>query len=328
MKRLPSFFALRALEAAVRHRSYSTAARELAVTQGAVSQQIRRLEAELGARLFDRIGNEMIPTTDAERLAGEVAGAVTRLQSAVGEISAVASQDPLVLSLASPFAGRWLAPKLPRLLEHPAGLNLDIRVEDRVADFRTDGVDVGVRAGRGDWPGLQAERLTVERLCVVCSPEFAARHAIAEPRDLLDVPLIHSNERLWDLLFEPLRLPTPPATGLVANGAMLVLDAVARGLGAAMARYSMVAEDLRAGRLVRPIPEIVPLPVNFIRAGQLVRPVREGDVPPADIGYFLVWRAGNRKQRRIHTLRDWLVAEARALEALAEPAPIPASALG
>jgi LysR family glycine cleavage system transcriptional activator len=315
VKRLPSLFALRALEAAVRHRGYSAAARELAVTQGAISQQIRRLEAEFGARLFDRVGNEMVPTADAERLAAEVAGAVTRLGAAVSEFTAVADRDPLVFSVASPFGSLWLGPKLPRLLEHPAGANLDIRVEDRVANFTSDGTDVGVRAGRGDWSGLQAQRLTVERLCVVCSPEFAARHPIAEPRDLLDVPLIHSNERLWALLFEPLGLPTPPATGLMANGATLVRDAACRGMGAALARYSMVAEDLKAGRLVRPIRDSVALPVNFIRPGRLVRPVRDGDPPPADIGYFVVWRADNRKQRRIHALIDWLMAEARAMEA-------------
>jgi LysR family glycine cleavage system transcriptional activator len=320
VKHLPSLFALRAFEAAVRHRSYSAAARELTVTQGAVSQQIRRLEAEFGARLFDRVGNEMTPTADAQRLAGEVASALARLRAAVVEFTATADTDPLVLSLTYSFGSRWLGPRLPRLLEHPAGTGLDIRVEDRIANFATDGVDVGVRAGRGDWEGLETQRLTVERLCVVCSPDFAARHPITGLRDLQGVPLIHSHERLWRLLFEPHHLATPPASGLIANDTVLVLDAVSRGLGAALVRYSMVAEDLRTGRLVRPVRDTVELPVNFIRPGRLVRPVRAGDAPPADIGYFLVWRADTRKLRRIHALRDWLLAEARAeaaeLEAL------------
>jgi LysR family glycine cleavage system transcriptional activator len=321
VKHLPSLFALRALEAAVRHRSYSAAARELAVTQGAVSQQIRRLEAELGARLFDRVGNEMAPTADAQRLAGEVAVAVARLRSAVGEVAVSADKDPLVLSLTYSFGSRWLGPRLPRLLAHPAGAGLDIRVEDRVANFATDGVDAGVRAGRGDWEGLQTQRFTRERLCVVCSPEFAARHPIAEPRDLLDVPLIHSHERLWNLLFEPRHLPTPRASGLMAGDTVLVLDAVSRGVGAALVRYSMVSDDLQTGRLVRPIRETVELPVNFIRPGRLVRAVQAGDAPPADIGYFFVWRADNRKLRRIHALRDWLVAEAAQSEAALDAGP-------
>src|SRR3569623_1469124 len=112
MSRLPPFFALRALEAAARHRSYSRAADELAVTHGAVSQQIRRLEAELSERLFERRGNAMIPTPSAARLVADASGA-----------------------------------------------HLDVRVEERCADFLTDGVDMGVRYGCGVWEGLEARLL-------------------------------------------------------------------------------------------------------------------------------------------------------------------------
>src|SRR5688500_13411205 len=108
MARLPPFFALRALEAAARHHSYSRAADELSVTHGAVSQQIRRLEAELGARLFERRGNAMAPTPDAQRLAGEVARAMGVLSNAVGAFAAAAERDPLVVSLDPQFANRWL----------------------------------------------------------------------------------------------------------------------------------------------------------------------------------------------------------------------------
>src|SRR5437868_14362861 len=145
MARLPPFFALRALEAAARHRSYSRAARELAVTHGAVSQQIRRLEAELGARLFERRGNAMVPTPDADRLAAGVARGLGVLGDAVAEFAAAAERDPLVVSLDAQFASRWLPSRLQRLLADPAGANLEFRVEERLADFTTDGVDVGIR---------------------------------------------------------------------------------------------------------------------------------------------------------------------------------------
>lgn len=318
MKRLPSFFALRALEAAARHGSYSAAARELAVTQGAVSQQIRKLEAEFGTRLFHRRGNQMIPTPAATRLAEEVRGAAARLQAAVDEIMPSPEQEPLVLSITEPFAALWLAPKLPRLLAHPAGANLDIRVEARVSDFASDGVDAGIRAGRGDWPELETERLTTERLWIVCSPEFAARHPIRHAGDLLDVPLIDSQDRLWPLLFDRYGLRAPAPSGLSSTDSVLVLDAVRRGLGAAMVRSSMVEEELRSGRLVRPLPDSFKLPLNFIRPGRLVRFVREGDPEPAEIGYFLVWPKQSRKQERIHALRDWLLTEAAALATEAE----------
>jgi LysR family glycine cleavage system transcriptional activator len=313
MAHLPSLFAMRALEAAARRGSYSAAARDLTVTQGAISQQIRRLEAQFGTRLFHRRGNDMVPTAAALRLAGEVRSAMARLQAAVDVFAAAAGEEPLVLSVDGRFGSRWLGPKLPRLLAHPAGANLDIRVEERVSNFTTDGVDVGIRCGRGDWPNLQAERLTTETFWVVCSPDFAARYPIAEPRDLLAVPLIHSSDGLWPALFERHGLPSPPPAGLVANDSLLVLEAVGQGLGAALVRNSMVEEDLRAGRLVRPFRDSVPVPRNFIRPGQLVRFIRDGEPTPPEIGYFLVWPADSRKAERIIALRDWLAAEARML---------------
>ncbi|HEY3948179.1 LysR substrate-binding domain-containing protein [Phenylobacterium sp.] len=306
--RLPSLFALRALEAAVRHGGYSAAARELSVTQGAVSQQIRKLEAELGASLFHRRGNEMVPTPEAARLAGEIATAVAGLQGAVEGFAAAAEREPLVLSVDGRFAARWLAPKLPRLLAHPAGANLDIRVEDRVANFTADGIDLGVRFGRGDWPLLAAERLTTDRFYVVCTPQFAAEHRIATARDLLEAPLIHSADRPWSMLFDRLQLPTPPVNGPVSNDSLLVLEAVARGVGAAIVRSSMVDDDLASGRLMRPNSDSLPLPLDYVRPGQLVRPVADPETLPAPYGYFAVWRPDNRKQRRIRLLCDWLTA--------------------
>lgn len=310
VSRLPSFFALQALAAAVRQGGYSAAARELAVTQGAISQQIRKLEADLGARLFHRRGNDMVPTPQAARLAAEVATALAGLQRAVGDFTAAAEREPLVLSVDGRFGNRWLAPKLPRLLADPAGERLDIRVEDRVANFTTDGVDVGVRFGRGDWPALTCRRLTSDRFYVVCTPQFAARHGISEARDLLAAPLIHASDRPWSMLFERHQLRAPAPEGPLLNDSLLALDAVARGVGAAIVRSSMVEDDLTAGRLVRPIPDSLPLPLDYVRPGQLVRPVADPEAPPADYGYFVVWRPDNGKQRRIRLLCDWLAAAA------------------
>jgi len=310
MARLPSLFALRALEAAARHGSYSAAARELGVTQGAVSQQIRSLETRFGTRVFTRRGNRMVPTPVAARLAEEVREALNRLSVAFDMVERGANQQSLVLSIENRFGSRWLGPKLPRLLAHEAGFNLEIRVEERVANFVTDGVDAAVRFGRGDWPGLQSQRLTTDRLWVVCSPEFAANHPVGHPRDLLDLPLIHNSENLWPLLFDRHALPSPPPRGLIANDTLVTLDAVARGVGVALTRSSMVEEDLRLGKLVRPVPDSIPMPLNFIRAGELVRFVRSEEPVPPELGYFLVWPLESRKRARIERLRDWLLESA------------------
>lgn len=315
MAHLPSLFALRALEAAARHGSYSAAARELGVTQGAVSQQIRSLETRFGTRAFTRRGNRMVPTPVAARFAEEVREALNRLSLALEVVERGVSHQSLVLSIENRFGSRWLGPKLPRLLAHQAGFNLEIHVEERVANFVTDGVDAAVRFGRGDWAGLETQRLTTDRLWAVCTPEFASRHAIARAIDLLKAPLIHNSENLWPLLFDRHALPSPPPQGLIANDTLVTLDAVARGVGAALVRSSMVEEDLRLGKLVRPIPDSIPLPLNFIRAGELVRFVRAEEPTPPELGYFLVWPLESRKRKRIEELRDWLV------EAAAESRP-------
>jgi len=288
MVRLPPFFALRALEAAARHRSYSRAAQELAVTHGAVSQQIRRLEAELGARLFERRGNTMVPTPDAQRLAAEVARGLGVLKNAVADFHAAAVRDPLVVSLDPQFANRWLPPRLQRLLADPAGANLEVRVEERRADFTTDGVDMAVRYGAGRWDGVEAVHLFPETLVPVCSPEFLARHGMQAPADLLAVPLLHHGHRPWSLWFQAFGLEAPRQQGMLFEDSVMLLEAAAQGIGAALARSGLIEQDLRTGRLVRPFDAGV----------------------ASELGFWIVWRADNRKLRRIAALRDWLLAEA------------------
>ncbi len=288
MRRLPPFFALRALAAAARHRSYSRAADELSVTHGAVSQQIRRLEEELGAQLFARRGNAMVPTPAAQHLASEVGRGLDVLQNAVAQFNAAAERDPLVVSLDPQFANRWLPPRLPRLLSDPAGANLEVRVEERRADFTTDGVDAAVRYGAGRWENVEAQRLFAETLFPVCSPKFAQQHPMREPPDLLAAPLLHHNHRPWSLWFSDFGLESPPRRGLLFEDSVMLLEAAAQGLGVALARSGLIEADLASGRLVRPLENAV----------------------ASDFGFYVVWRADSRKLRRIHALRDWLVAEA------------------
>ena len=287
MVRLPPFFSLRALEAAARHRSYSRAGQELSVTHGAISQQIRKLEAELGARLFERKGAEMIPTADALKLAGEVGRGLETMHAAVAAFMAAAEHDPLVLSVDTQFANRWLPARLPRLLADPAGAHLDLRVDDRLADFVGGGVDMGIRYGDGAWPDLHCELLFIETLAPVCSTAFLERHPIGQPADLLDAPLLQHGHRPWSLWFPAFGLETPPPQGMVYDDSIMLLEAAAQDLGVALARSAMVEIDLKSGRLVEPLDARV----------------------PSDLGFWLVWRTENRKLSRILALRDWLAAE-------------------
>ncbi len=287
MRRLPPYFALRALEAAARHRSYSRAAGELAVTHGAVSQQIRRLEAELGARLFRRQGNGMIPTPAAARLADRIAAAQAILSDAIEVFAGSASRDALVVSIDPQLGVRWLPRRLPRLLADPAGANLDLRFEERLADFVTDGVDVGLRYGRGQDAGAECALLFREQLFPVCSPSLAGREAIRTPEDLLTATLLRHTHRPWRLWFSCFDLPEPAPAGLEFEDSLMVIEAAVQGMGVALARSSLVQQDLETGRLVRLLPEAV----------------------ENDFAFYVAWRADNPKLGRIHALRDWLIAE-------------------
>jgi LysR family transcriptional regulator, glycine cleavage system transcriptional activator len=301
MARLPPLTTLQALEAAVRHRSYSKAARELNLTHGAISHQLRRLETDLGALLFRRSGNDMLPTRAAEDLADAITRCFADLERALDRTRRSAAGEPLVVSLAAQFASRWLAPRLPRLSD--ADLNVQLRVEDREADFVRDGVDAGVRLGAGVWEGLESAEILAETLFPICSPAFAERHGIATAEDLLRVPLLRPAFGAWSDWFTAQGLAAPgpeaPRSGdLRIEDSTLMIEAAAQGLGVALARSSLMGQDLTDGRLVRAAP---------------------GEVA-AGVGFYLVWRADSRKLDRIGALRAWLDAEVAGVGQKAVPA--------
>ncbi|WP_269714431.1 LysR substrate-binding domain-containing protein [Caulobacter sp. NIBR2454] len=284
-----SFNSLCALEAAVRHRSYSRAALELHVTHGAVSQQIRRLEVELEQTLFIRVGNDMQPTPAAEELAKVVAKAAQDLRSGVESARFQASLCPLVISIGPSFARRWLAPRMAELAAIDSAL--EVRTDDGLANLRSDGVDVAIRFGIGPWPGLESRQIFPDRLAPLCSPDFLARHAINRPEDLAEVPLLRHTGIPWRLWFDAHGLPTPPAAnrGVSFDDTSFMLDAAAEGIGVALGRIGFAQADLASGRLVRPL------------AGEV-------DIPTA---HHFVWRADSPKLARIEVLRDWVLANSQ-----------------
>ena len=285
--RLPPFSSLVALEAAARHRSYSRAAAELFVTHGAVSQQVRKLEEELGVQLFARRGNQMEPTATGAALAAKVGEAMATLRQGVDSARRAAS-GPIVISTGPAFATSWLSPLLARLAAETAEPDLTIRVEDRVADMAADGVDIALRYGTGPWAGMESARLIDERVFPVCSPDLLARHPVTRPEDLLSAPLLRHTDLPWSIWFRAMGIAPPelrPALGF--DGSAMMLDAAARGLGFALARGGYAKRDLEDGRLVRPLP---------------------GEVD-VETGHHFVWRTENPKLPRILKLRDWFLKE-------------------
>lgn len=257
------------------------------MTHGAVSQQIRKLEAELGARLFTRQGNAMIPTPAAARLAGEVARGLDIMHEAVRAFSQAAERDPLVVSLDPQFGTRWLPRRLPRLLNHPAGTNIEFRIETRTADFVTDGVDMGIRYGRAISQDVERTLLFREELFPVCSPGLAAAHDIRTPADLLSAPLLHHSHRPWKLWFSAFGLAEPAQRIAEFEDSLMLLEAAAQGMGVALGRSALIEQELISGRLVRVLPDAV----------------------HNDFAFYAVWRADSAKLARIHALRAWLLEE-------------------
>ena len=288
MVALPPYSALRALEAAARLRSYSRAADELFVTHGAVSHQIRGLEQRFGVKLFRREGNEMVPTAAASRLARAVSEASGLLTAGVARLEAEGSPNTLVISTLGGFFRRLLAPRMHRFTEVNPGLEIDIRSEDRLADFVTDGVDLALRYGPGGWPEVRSDLLFRESVFPVCSPEFQRRYALKAPADLLRAPLLRHRDRLWRAWFQRVGIEAgEPKGGLVFDESSALLDAAVAGLGAALARSGLVGFDLESGRLVRPFAEAQEEPW----------------------GYFIVWREDSPKQAIIQRFRDWMLEE-------------------
>jgi len=286
--KLPSLNALRAFEAAARHSSFTLAARELNVTQSAVSHQVQNLEGELGLELFQRLPRSLRLTPAGAALATAAHDAFGRIEVA----TRAADRRParLCISVLPSFASRWLLPRLKRFHASWPRLDLRIHASREPCDFSRDGVDVALRYGRGGWKGLHVEKLFSEEIFPVCSPRIA--RSLRSPADLSRQVLLHDEVRAahggWAEWLRAAGAPQIDASrGTVFTDAHLMLEAAADGQGVALARSALAAGDLAAGRLVRPFRCSVPVRYQ----------------------YYLVHPPAYEKRPEVRAFRDFLVAE-------------------
>lgn len=183
------FNALRTFEAAARRLSFTSAAEELAVTQSAVSHQIRALEVTLGVPLFRRLPRGLRLTDAGQRLLPVVRGAFDDLSAAMDRLRSVECGNTLTVSVMPSFAVKWLVPRISRFQADHPDIDLRISASERLADFSRDSIDVAVRFGDGTWPGLYCERLFGEQVTPMCAPAVAK--GITRPADLAGVTLLH-----------------------------------------------------------------------------------------------------------------------------------------
>src|ERR1700756_1945513 len=192
--RLPSLNGLRAFEAAARHLSFTQAASELNVTQTAISHQIRRLEEELGLRLFIRKNRALALTPQARDYLPGVRAAFNDLRLATDRLLRKDDDKVLTVSTLASLAAKWLLPRLTAFQEAHPGIDVRITTSTALVDFRGGGVDAAIRYGRGNWPGVRAEWLMADDFFPVCSPALlTGKKPLHCPEDLAQHTLLHTS---------------------------------------------------------------------------------------------------------------------------------------
>ena len=301
-RRLPQLNALKAFEAAARHESFTRAAEELCVTQGAVSHQVKALESELGIKLFNRERQRLNITDAGREYLAVVRDALDRIAMGTERLVQRQSSGVLTVSTSPDFAAKWLVHRLGRFAEAHPGIDLRVSATMHHVDFAREDVDIAVRHGDGHWPGLHVTRLCAEHLFAVCSPKLVSN--LARPGDVLKFPLLHLDDRkAWSAWLDAAGVTGVDAIhGPVLNRASMLIDAAVDGHGIALARTTLAAWDLINKRLVRPFAVALPLAKS----------------------YWIVCPKATTSLPKLVACRDWLLAQASEdschLQALAEPA--------
>jgi LysR family transcriptional regulator, glycine cleavage system transcriptional activator len=298
MHSMPPLSALRAFEAAARHLSLTKAAAELNVSPGAISHQIRGLEALFGVELFERRVRAVVLTASGERLYPGLQTGFLHIRDAVSGLRQLDNERVLVVSTSPGLTAKWLAARLYRFAgAHP---EIDTRISSSLnnANFTTDGVDLAIRHMPDDPPSdaaLDMAKLISLSLVPVCSPKLIeSLGPLDKPELLAHAPLIHD-----DTLVPRARLPTwtdwfaaagldhvEIARGLSFNSAEHALDAASEGAGVLLGTNILAYDLVRSGRLVIPVPLALPSG----RAYHLVRPRRTRE--RAQVGAFVEWLKG------------------------------------
>lgn len=298
MRRLAHLNALRAFEAAARRRSFALAAAELSVTPAAISQQIKSLEDYLGVGLFKRVSKGVVLTDVAQAMLPQLRAGFDQIAAGLARATVSGGRTTLVVSLTPSVAAKWLMPRLERFTSVHAGIEVRLDTATRLVEFAREQVDLALRYGAGRWPGLAVTLLMTEEVFPVCSPKLSGgKHPLRRVEDLRRHTLIHDSSMpaasafpRWSSWLKTVGARgIDPARGLHLNASMLAIQAAIEGQGVALGRSVLVADDLAAGRLVRPFS--FPFPLRF--------------------GYYLVHPRRPPQAGAVKAFSDWLHAEAR-----------------
>lgn len=289
---------LRMFEAAARRLSFTEAAGELNVTQAAVSQQIRRLEEELGVALFLRGKGGLSLTVSGQELAGSTRAALAMINKSIHRITNTETEGILAVSTIASFASRWLIPRLSGFQEKHPDIALHIHTSGTKVDFVRDGIDAAIRLGARPTPGLYDELLMPEALCLVASPDVAA--AVGDKREnLYTYPLIVDNGSMLTADFkditaqateealELLQLDPDRLDLRIYHQSDTVVLAALAGHGVALTRQSLCTDDLKTGKLASVCDFQMPM----------------------ELGYSLVCPTTRQEDPRLLAFKRWMIEE-------------------
>lgn len=288
----PSLKGLRAIEATLRLGSFAAAAKELNVTQTAISRLVKDVERQLGRPLFQRQANQSMPTPLALAMQPGLADGFRRLESTIAEVRRSIDDPTVTLAVGPTFAMRWLIPRLTEFhAEFPA---IDLRIATTIGRDVTPGPETlaSIRLAEPQIPGFTSDALFPGRLIAVCRPDLAK--TIKQPADLARTTLLdvrHAPED-WPRWLGAAGLPDREQFHVLSfDFSAFAIQAALDGLGIALAREPYVADDLRAGRLSSPVAL---------------------SLEDASIRWRLIYRAESRSHPSFRVFRRWLLAKAKA----------------
>lgn len=287
---LPSISLLHAFEAVARTGSVSVAARELNLTQSAVSRQIKDLEEQLEVELFVRERQALRLTLAGEMYAREIRDALRRVSVAALNIRANPLGGTLNLAVLPTFAARWLIRRLPRFVASHPDVMVNFTTRLTPFEFSSDTLDAAVHFGRPQWPGAEFELIRAETVIPVCSPSRMKLHQFRVANDVLKAPLLilMSRPDAWERWLAVHGAPPEGVHGMMFDQFELIIRAAVAGVGLGLLPQFLIEEELRRGELVPAID----LPVESEEAYYLVWPSERGKYPP--LNAFRRWLSAQK----------------------------------
>ena len=294
-KKLPSLNFLNTFETVARHLSFTNAAKELYLTQAAVSHQIRSLEDQIGVELFHRESRKIILTKEGEKLLPSVVSGLQGISDSLDSIRNYDFDDNLVVGVGSSFSANWLVHRLGGFYQKFPDINLHLKISTNDPDFRNEGTDLAVVWGKGDWKGVISEKLMVVEFTPVCSPELLNNYnSLKTPKDLIKFPLLDDSDyEFWQEWLEKAGISGKKfKRRLVIRDSNVLIRSALDGHGVALCAVGIVQEYLDSGQLIRPF-----------------------DLSITGRGfYYLIYPEKSTRKPMVILFKNWLIEETNTFE--------------